>query len=132
MGRCGHKDVRCLYLHGPAEISGGLWSGCECDDHRKNANALVCRDCGAWLSLGPSNDTGCFAEIEAARLLAAVYAGDDAPTMEWQTAIGCAAHDADNDPPGSLINTHPGLVELWHAGWLARLAHTTHHDNEAA
>jgi hypothetical protein len=30
----------------------------------------VCRRCGEWLSLGPSNDAGCAVEIRAAKLAA--------------------------------------------------------------
>lgn len=58
------------------------------------AEALVCIDCGAWLSLGPSNDTpAAMVELEAARLVALYQAGKRIPhngSRGRGTFTGCA------------------------------------------
>lgn len=120
MARCKHADVRCLYLHGPAEISRGLWSGCECDIHRANADALVCRTCGAWLPLGPSNDDPIEVSTEIRAAMHLAEANHQLGwSSTWEEALGVAAFDMDNDPPSG------DLAWLWHAGWLTRAAWTT-------
>jgi hypothetical protein len=78
-----------------------------------------CNRCGAWLSLGPANDAGCFVEIEAARIASTVASGDGFVTIDWDSAVGGAAYDIDGDPPKR------GYDGLWRIGWLSR--HITQH-----
>lgn len=120
MGRkCRHrKTMRFVW-----DLSGNRahrWLGAYASD---DTHAVICQRCGAWLSLGPSNDSpeAVQEEIEAARLAAHLQHDDfpdDEPEDEWAD-YGWASHQLDCD-------VYDGT---WH-GYLAR--QITHHDNEAA
>lgn len=92
----------------------GTWLGEAWDEWAPSMNAiapdrLVCLDCGAWLPLGPSDDTGCEVEIRAAELaILSVERRASAP-IEWCSIQEWFGFDAADD-----------IGEGYLAGYLAR------------
>ena len=66
---CEHKNAVVRYLAGREAMQWKPWTN----------YAKRCANCGAWLSLGPSNDAApeVVVEIAAARLLAGWWTGND-------------------------------------------------------
>lgn len=79
-----------------------------------------CLDCGAWLSLGPSNDEG---EAVAAEIRAAEIAADLAAEGCWMSPFERWGF---NDEWPTLRGGYPVKIETWsqRAGYLARAIHT--------
>jgi hypothetical protein len=116
--KCRHRDLRCYAWLRPGAIPpvthGAWWPRDDAMANHVPKHRLTCADCGAWLSLGPSNDAGCEVEIRAAQIIADNY-------MLWQEALGFECGD-DAEPSGNREH-HPS----WHAGYLARCI-ATHED----
>jgi hypothetical protein len=110
--KCKHENADHLRPSDVLLVRGKFAGVAQCEQFRY-------LDCGAWLSLGPASDVGCFVEIEAARIVAGLLSCNNIATIEWDTAIGAAAHDADNDPPDDGAS-----VLFWHIGWLTRAIHS--------
>jgi hypothetical protein len=87
-------------------------------DHRPRLSdsppdAESCLDCGHWLSLGPSNDTGCEVEIRAARIASTLKA-TEVPRMSRCEQHGWEAHANGL----TLVLCKPSA---FNAGYLARI-----------
>jgi hypothetical protein len=105
--KCRHNAYASAYIDGAWHARYRALDG-------RRIDRLVCIDCRAWLSIGPSNDAGCEVEIRAAQIIADDY-------MLWQEAMGFECDD-DAEPSGNREH-HPS----WHAGYLARCI-ATHED----
>lgn len=72
MSRCGHRRV-CARIW--SEGGDGQWMTMLGHDERQpHAHARICADCGAWLSLGPAQDSGRHAAAVAVEIRAAELA----------------------------------------------------------
>lgn len=78
--------------------------------------AVVCKDCGEWLSLGPARDDGPHTKQVAIEVRAAELAAD--PTRrEACEDCGWRMRSLGGDRPPCCV------VDAWHAGYLARCIH---------
>lgn len=105
---CKHEFTSTTYIDVWVQDASGSW-------YARDAEMLTCLDCGAWLSLGPANDTpDALVELRAAEIAAAW--ADDPASIER-----------------TLLDEHVGFCEYkchhlgiemvtaaHHAGWLAR------------
>lgn len=97
MKKCKHK--RTLHLR----WIGGVWCnpvyGVNCVDWISPSDgAVTCRDCGAWLSLGPANDEPAAVRVEIrAAGLAAIW---NSNSSEWNgfESLGMVSPEAEHAP----------------------------------
>lgn len=118
MSKCRHKNVSGWFWF--PELS-DPWIACICDHARKDPaihDRATCDDCGAWLSLGPSNDQP--AEVQA-EIRAAELACGPSP-VEWPRGHRYTAHWFDDEIRGfSLAETSiQHHTDEYQAGYLAR------------
>lgn len=77
-----------------------------------------CIDCGAWLSIGPSNDTPEAVQIE---IRAAEIAQEVSEMTEWWLYVGInSTEDENRGYSHAKSNVGPDIND-WEAGYLARV-----------
>lgn len=88
---------------------------------------VTCDDCGAWLSLGPSNDDDPRVAVE---VRAAEIAADEDELMGVCESFGWESLLA---PKFSTDPADAGYADKWHAGYLAHqiVAHDATHSEDA-
>jgi hypothetical protein len=94
---------------------------------RADADASVCATCGAWLSLGPSNDSSEAVRIEIRAAELARHLADADALCDW--TFGDAALGSDEERRGWSIaeSNMQHHSNQWLAGHLARVI-ATHAD----
>lgn len=115
MGKCKHENVW------PYVWTGALWRLAKI---LELPGLKMCGNCGAWLSLGHSDETD---ERVALELRAATIAADKKAKMSMCEAFGWEALLA---PKFSTDPVDAGYSNKWHAGYLARCI-VEHKDGES-